>query len=430
MPTDTSHDTARNTSQQTWRILFALAAGLALGMAWVHFNWQYRDTALHIADFVGGLWIDGLRMTIVPLIVALLVTGIARTADEARGGALAFKSVALFVILLWIATALAAVLIPMLLAHWPLSPQAATALKSGLATSHPTVAQNPDTLAFLRTIVPTNPLAAAVDTALLPLIFFTAVFAVAVTRLEAQAREPIVRFFSSTADAMMIVVGWVLWLAPFGVFALALTLGVNAGSAAIGALLHYIVIVTAAGFVAWALAYPVAVFGGRVPLGRFIAAVVPAQAVALSTQSSLATLPTMLKCCEKLGIPTLTAGVALPIAVAIFRITSPGMNLGVAIYVAHWFGIPLSPANLIAGAVVAGTTTLGTVSLPGQASFLTSVTPIAVAMGVPLEPLALLLAVEMIPDLVRTVGNVTMDVAATSFLARLTRTPVQQGPAQ
>jgi proton glutamate symport protein len=406
---------------KTGLILLALVLGLSLGMAWVHYGWDGRGTALQIADLIGGLWIDGLRMTIVPLIVALLVTGIARTADEARGGNLAFQSVGLFVVLLWVATALAAVLVPLLLERWPLSSEAANALKSGIKTSGAVAAQTPDTLAFLRSIIPTNPLAAAVDTALLPLIFFTSVFAVAVTRLAADARAPIVSFFSSVADAMLVVVGWVLWIAPVGVFALALTLGVNAGTAAIGALLHYIVIVTAAGFVAWFLAYPLALFGGRVPLGRFIAAVVPAQAVALSTQSSLATLPTMLKVCERLGISTVIAGVALPIAVAIFRITSPGMNLAVAIYVAHWFGIPLSPANIIAGAVVAGTTTLGTVSLPGQASFLTSVTPIAVAMGVPLEPLALLLAVEMIPDLVRTVGNVTMDVAATSTIARFNR---------
>lgn len=407
--------------KQAWRILLALIAGLTLGILWVQYGWQGRDTAMSIADFVGGLWLDGLRMTIVPLIVALLVVGIARTADEARGGNIALQSVGLYIGLLWISTAMAAILVPLLLQHWPLPVDAAKALKAGIKASGEVAAQAPDTLVFLRSIVPANPLAAAVNTALLPLIFFTTVFAVAVTRLEAEARLPIVRFFSSVADAMMIVVEWVLWLAPFGVFALALTLGVNAGTAAIGALLHYMLVVISAGAVAWAMAYPMALFGGKVPLGRFIAATASSQAVALSTQSSLATLPTMLKSCEALGVPATISGVCLPIAVAIFRITSPAMNLGVAIYVAHWYGITLTPANIIAGAVVAGTTTLGTVSLPGQASFLTSITPIAVAMGVPLEPLALLVAVEMIPDLVRTVGNVTMDVAATTAIARFNR---------
>ena len=82
-------------------------------------------------------------------------------------------------------------------------------------------------------------------------------------------------------------------------------------------------------------------------------------------------------------------------------------------------GVELSPSALLAGAAVAAITTIGSVSLPGQVSFLTSITPICVAMGIPIEPLALLVAVEMIPDLVRTVGNVTMDVAATSAIARI-----------
>ena len=127
----------------------------------------------------------------------------------------------------------------------------------------------------------------------------------------------------------------------------------------------------------------------------------------------------MLSATAELGIKSGIARVSMPIAVAIFRVTSQAMNLAVAIYVAHWMGIELSPSALFAGAAVAAITTIGSVSLPGQVSFLTSITPICVAMGVPIEPLALLVAVEMIPDLVRTVGNVTMDVAATSVISRL-----------
>jgi Na+/H+-dicarboxylate symporter len=159
-------------------------------------------------------------------------------------------------------------------------------------------------------------------------------------------------------------------------------------------------------------------FGGGVKLLDFVRAVAPAQAVAVSTQSSLASLPAMLKGSERLGIAPEVAGVPLSIAVAIFRVTSPAMNLAVVIYVAHWLGIELSAGAIAAGVAVAWVTTLGSVSLPGQVSFLTSITPIALAMGVPLGPLALLVAVEMIPDLVRTVGNVTMDVAATTAVTR------------
>ena len=226
-------------------------------------------------------------------------------------------------------------------------------------------------------------------------------------------------FFDTIASAVLLIVGWVLALAPIGVLALAFGVGARAGTSAIGALAHYVVIVSSAGLAAWALAYPVAVFGGRVRLLAFAKAVAPAQAVALSTQSSLASLPPMLKASTDLGVDRSVSRVSLPVAVAIFRVTSPAMNLAVAIYVAHWLGISLAPSTIAAGAAVAAITTIGSVSLPGQVSFLTSIAPICVAMGIPIEPLALLIAVEMIPDLVRTVGNVTMDVAATTAIARM-----------
>ena len=400
---------------QPVRILIALIIGLSLGIAGASFGWE---RAVDFAAPVGALWLDGLRMTIVPLIVALLVTGIARTADSARGGALALRSVILFLVMLWIVTAIAAVLVPTLLQIWPMPADAAAALRTAAGPTPAAVGEAPPIAEFLKSIVPTNPFTAAAQDAMLPLIFFVTLFSIAVTQIESEAREKITGFFAAIERAMLVMVGWVLWIAPIGVFALAFVTGINAGTAAIGALAHYIIIVSCAGLAAWALAYPVAVIGGKVKLLDFIRAIAPSQAVALSTQSSLASLPTMLKGSERLGVPIEAAGVPLPIAVAIFRVTSPAMNLAVAIYVAHWFGIPLTVGTIATGAVVAALTTLGSISLPGQISFLTAITPIAVAMGVPIEPLALLVAVEMIPDIVRTMGNVTMDVAATTAVAR------------
>lgn len=411
-----------NNMPQTWRILTALVVGIAVGALWVATKGVGLHDAISTGELIGGLWLDMLRMTIVPLVVALLITGIARTADSMRGDRLALKSVLFFIGLLWLSTAIAAFTVPALLAIWPMPGEAADALKAGLTQSHEPLSAIPGVADFLRSIVPTNPVAAAANDALLPLILFTTVFAIAVTRLHVERRASITDFFAAIADAMLVIVGWVLWLAPVGILALGFVVGARAGTSAIGALLHYIIIVSAAGLTAWALAYPVATFMGRISFFGFIRAIAPAQAVALSTQSSLASLPSMLKSSQDLGVPAGVANVSLPIAVAIFRVTSPAMNLAVAIYVAHWFGIALEPTTIAAGAAVAAVTTIGSVSLPGQVSFLTSITPIAVVMGVPIEPLALLVAVEMIPDLVRTVGNVTMDVAATTAIARTEKT--------
>lgn len=403
---------------RTWLILSALVAGLALGVAWNSLGIGRLSDALILAENVGGIWLDGLRMTIIPLVVSLLITGIAKTVDSARGDTIALRSIATFIALLWLSTALAAFVVPALIAAWPMPAEAARALTVGLASTAEVHAPAVGITAFLRSIVPTNPIAAAANDALLPLILFTAVFAVALARLPAQQREPVTAFFDIVANALLLIVSWVLALAPIGVLALAFAVGARAGTAAIGALAHYIVIVSSAGLMAWALAYPVAIFGGRVRLLAFAKAIAPAQAVALSTQSSLASLPAMLQASADLEVKPNVVRVSLPIAVAIFRVTSPAMNLAVAIYVAHWLGIPLAPSTIAAGAAVAAITTIGSVSLPGQVSFLTSIAPICVAMGIPIEPLAILIAVEMIPDLVRTVGNVTMDVAATSAIAR------------
>ncbi len=137
-------------------------------------------------------------------------------------------------------------------------------------------------------------------------------------------------------------------------------------------------------------------------------------AAPISTQSSLASLPAMLAATRRLGVRESTSDFVLPLAVAIFRGTSPAMNLGVAIYAAYLTGTPLSVPALAAGVVVAFLVSLSSVSLPGTLSFIISVGPIAMAMGVPVAPLGLLVAVEMLPDLMRTLGNVTMDVAVTA----------------
>lgn len=400
------------------RILLALLIGLAAGIASVATGGAWVDQATNIAEPIGGMWLNALRMTIVPLVVSLLVTGIAATALAARASKLAFRSMILFVSILWAATLVAAVVTPLLLNLFPLPEESAASLRAALSTAEP-VGNAPSFADFLKSIVPSNAISAAAEDAILPLIIFTLVFAFAVARLPEEPRERLVGFFRAIADAMLVVIGWILWIAPVGVFALAYVVGARAGGSAFGALVHYVLIVMAVGSIIWLSAWPLALIGARIPLGRFTRAIAPAQAVAFSTQSSLATLPAMLRSAEKLGVPAAASGVTLPMAVAVFRATSPAMNMAVAIYIAYWFGHELTFAQLAIGVAAAATTTMGSVGIPGQASFITSIAPICIAMGLPIEPLALLIAVEVVPDLIRTLGNVSMDVAASATAARI-----------
>lgn len=397
---------------QATRILSSLVAGLILGIALSRIAPGAATIGVAVAQPVGSAWLHGLQMTIVPLVFALLVTGIAATVKAAAAGRIAGRAVAHFVAILWATTILSAVLTPLLLDLFPLPADWAAALRAGL-TSAPEVGAVPGLSAFFDTIVPANIVAAAAGDAFLPMTIFALVFGFAVTRLAPAGRATMVGLFQALVDTMLIVINWVLKLAPVGIFALAYGVGARTGAAAFGALAHYILTVSAIGFLVLLAAYPVARLLGGVPIARFARAVAPAQAMALSTQSSLASLPAMLLASEGLGAKPATAGITLPLAVAVFRATSPAMNLAVALYVAHWLGIPIGPGQLAAGVATAAITTMGSVSLPGTVSFIASVAPVAIAMGVPIEALGLLIAVETVPDLFRTVGNVTMDVAVT-----------------
>jgi Na+/H+-dicarboxylate symporter len=383
-------------------LVSGLLVGLALGRS------PALDSLLAIADPIGKLWLQALKMTILPLVAGLLFTGIVETAAAARAGAMARRTLGFIVGTLALSALVGATVMPLLL--WLGAPPGGIAPPA--AESAPQ--HVPGLGDFLLSLLPDNVMTAAANDALLPVILFVALFAVASLRLDEAPRRQLALLFEGLAGAMMVVIGWVLKVAPLGVFALALGLAAKSGSAAIGTLAHYIVMVSACGAVFLLLAYPLAAIVARKRTGAFAVAVLPAQVVAISTQSSLASLPAMLAASRKLGIATTTAEFVLPLAVTIFRATSPAMNVAVVVYAAHMAGIDLHPGAIAAGALVAFLTTFGSVSLPGTVSFIASTAPIAAAMGVPLWPLGILVAVEMLPDIMRTVGNVTMDVAVTA----------------
>lgn len=392
--------------------LGALVAGLVLGLL-VGGHPELSGIEAVLAK-VGSLWLRALQATIVPLVVSLLIVGVVQSVAAASAGTMARRTVLTFLAMLALATIMAALVMPVLLDIFPIPAQAAEALRAARVDTGPV----PGILDFLDSLVPGNILAAASNDAMLSLILFTAAFALAITRLAAPLRKALFDFFAAITGAMMVMIGWVLKIAPVGVFALSFGVASRSGSDAIAALAHYILLVASIGTVVFLSAYAMAVFGGRLPLGRFARTVLPAQSLALSTQSSLACLPAMLAACRQLGVRTTSAELVLPLAVALYRATSPAMNLAVAIYVAKLAGVAITPQLLITGFAVAMATTIGSVSLPGSISFISAIGPICIANGIPIAPLGLMVAVEMLPDLMRTLGNVTMNVAVTATIDR------------
>lgn len=400
-------------------VLGALVLGLLAG-AGVRAADDATLTALagYIEPF-GALWLSALRMTVVPLVVALLITAIGSVGDVARTGGLVLRSVLLFTLLLGVAALFCVAAVQGVLSIWPVAPEAAQAFLAGVGADRVVIAEPPTFAAWLAALAPANPVAAAANDAMLPLVVFAILFGFAATQLSPDLRTPLVGFFRAVSEAMIVIVHWVLLAAPIGVFALALGVGLSAGIGAAGTLAHYVAVVTgvlAAGTVlAWAIG---ALFSGQ-PIGRFTGALVPVWAIAASTQSSLASLPAMLDAALRaLRLPPNVADVVLPLAVAVFRFTSPIGNLAVVLFVAHLYGIEPTALQLTGAIIVAFAVSIASVGLPGQLSFIASVAPIAMAMGVPVEVLGILIAVEVIPDIFRTLGNTTADVSATAILSR------------
>ncbi len=400
-------------------VLGSLVIGLMLGILGAHSPPAVRSAALQFAGVVGGLWLDALKMTVIPLVVALLVTGIAKSAEAARAGRVAARTVAWIVGICTASAILGMATIQLLTALFPISGPAADALRQGAAAlgSAPPPAV-PKFADFFAAVIPPNVIAAASNGDVLPLVVFSVLFALAVSRIAAAKRNAIVGLFDAIADALLLIIGWVLWIAPVGILALAFTVGAAAGESAFAGLAHYIALVSTVGVLVTLLAYPIAIFAGRIGPGTFTRAMFAPQSVAVSTRSSLASLPAMLASARLIGVRDETADVSLPIAVALLRATGPAMNVAVAFYVAHWLGYQPTFGQIVAATAVGAVMSYAAISLPGEITFISSIAPIAIALGVPIAPLALLVAVEMVPDIFRTLGNVTTDVAVAAAVDR------------
>jgi Na+/H+-dicarboxylate symporter len=311
---------------------------------------------------------------------------------------------------------------PPLLASLPLDPAGPAGLRASAGTASALVGEHARTIPTLAQwivdLVPANPVKAAADGALLPLIIFSILFGLACTRVEARWRESVVAFFGGVADASLVLVRWVLAITPLGVFALAAPLAARLGLSAAGALAGYVAIVSGL-TIAFAIVvlYPMAAVVGGVPLGRFARAALPAQAVAFSSRSSLAALPAMIETARtRLGMDETVSSFFLPLAASTFRVGGAfGQIVGV-LFIARLYGVPLDAAQL---ATIAVTVVLTTFSVPGvPAGSIVVMAPVLAAAGVPVEGIGILIGVDTVPDMFRTTGNVTADLAAATVLDR------------
>lgn len=405
----------------TGRVLLGLASGALIGLLLAAWDPSRAAQVAAVVQPIGTLWLNGLQMTVVPLVLALVVVGVNTATDAAASGRIARRAIVVFIALLTGGALFTALAAPAAFALFAPDPQLRATLDHASTLS---VAQSAplDWTRALVAVIPDNAIMAAANSAMLPLVVFALFLGFALTRIASARRAVLLAFFQAIADAMIVIVGWILWAAPLGVFALILAVCARSGLGMLSALGVYVLVECALYLAVTLMLLPVAVVFGGERIRRFVAALVPAQAVAISTQSSLASLPAMLESADRtLRYPQQVTALVLPMAVTLFRLTSPVQYVTSAAFIAWAYGIDLGAAQLVAGALLAVVISLGSVGLPGQVTFIATNLPVAQSMGLPLSPLGLMLAVDTVPDALATLGNVSADMTATSIVVRQSR---------
>ena len=410
-------------SRTAWT-LGALGAGLLAGIL-LHGSTQGRVGVLADAVApVGQLWLSALQMTVVPLVIGQTFVAVVEAHGHGSIGMLGAKTVLLFLTMLIAAGLLTVMIVPPFLSLYAVDAATAASLRAGTAIpALPTRSEAGSSIAsWLIGLVPRNIVEAASSGEILPLLLVTIVFALATARLLPQRRDFLLGVFRSVAEATMVVIGWILRVAPLGVFALCFGLAVRAGFAVAGFMAVFVALSCGMMIFVTALLYPVTAAAGRVSLRRFAAAVAPAQLVAVSTRSSLASLPALVEGArDRLGLPALATGFVLPLSVSAFKLNRTVSATVKVLFLAHVFHVHLGVLQLATFLVTVLILSFSTVGLPGGGAAFRTL-PAYLAAGVPLEGVVILEAVDAIPDIFKTVTTVTGDMSAAAILSRAART--------
>lgn len=404
--------------KESTRVLIALAVAILAGMAIAASG---NASLVRAADFIapiGTLWVNAIRMTVIPLVISLLITGVASVADVRSIGRLGGRTILAFLFLLAI---IAIVVMPLAFALFGLLPKHAAALPlpAGAAeAAGELMSGGKQTFAtWLPSLLPTNPISAAASGAMIPLILFTLLLALAIARSAPPARATLVGFFQALAEAMLTLVRWIILAAPAGVFALVLPLGAHAGAAVAGAIGFYILVYSIACLATILLLYPLVAIAARIPMRRFGRAALPPQIIAFSSSSSIASLPSLIESAEReLALPEPVVSFVLPLAASMFKVAAPLTWTVGAFFVGWFYGVPLGAGHL---AIIAFAALFLAFAAPGipRGGFI-MLAPLFLAIGLPVEGIGILIAVDAIPDTFASALNSTGHLAAVALVAR------------
>jgi proton glutamate symport protein len=407
-----------------------MAVGLFLGLLVGFAAWALaRSGSPGLVDLLvssrplGTLFINLLSMVVIPLVAAALFAGIAKLGDLRTVGRLVVRALGFF----W-ATAVVAIVIGFLVASVFLprsfmSPEQQTALRAAagadVSAIERTAESIPTGLQFLVQLVPANPFKAAADGNLLPVIVFVTIFGLAAAALPVEKRAPLTNIADSVTETLIRIIHWVLWFAPIGIFALVAPLVALLGGSLLRAMIWFVIAVIVGVFVLIIAVYlpSVAVIARLAPL-RFLRAAFPSMLMGFSATSSMAALPTMLDAADReLQIPRPVSGFVLPLAATINRGGSAVFQAIALVFIARLYGIPFGFSEMLAAGTAVFLASLTVASVPSAGVI--SLFPALQSTGLPVAGLSILLGLDRIPDMFRTMTNVTGHVASAVVVAAL-----------
>jgi proton glutamate symport protein len=397
----------------TARVLLGLVAGFIVGLALAGSTSPLASGMVAFLAPVGTIFINLIRMTVIPLVASMLVASVGSLASSGALGRAGARAGIVAIVLLAVAALITVAIAAPVFATIAIDQNAAMALRGPAGATAAAPAAAPSVAQWFIDLVPQNVVKAAADGATLPVILFAVLFGVALARVQDERREAVLRVTQGIADAMQRLVAGIIELAPIGVFALAVPLASRLGLVAAGAVVEYIALVVSLTIlVGVVLLYPVGILIGRMPPRAFADYCAPAQAVAFASRSSLAALPAMLEGAERARLPPVVSRFVLPLAASVSRVgAAVAMPVG-ALFLARLYGVALSPPQY---ASIVFATILSSFAVPGvPGGSIIAMVPVMAAANLPIDGIGILLAVDTIPDMFRTTANVTgsMTVAA------------------
>jgi proton glutamate symport protein len=401
--------------------VIALLVGFGLGAFARESGASWLLSFAAIARPAGALWTNTLRMIVLPLMISYLVLAISSLPRGRTAGVLGITSLVSFAMLLGTAGLFSIFVTPTLLANLPIAHTDIASFAAGAATSAeaaPAAAATAPSLSqWISSIVPTNIFHAIADDNYLQVFIAAVLLAAAMSRIAAERRAALVNIVQAVADTATVLVGWLIRLLPLAAFCLAFVSGAAKGLTVAGNVGVFVLTSCAILIVTTFLMYPIAMIVGKVSLRSFASAVAPAQTVAAGTRSSLACLPALVEGAEdELGIEPDVAAFTLPLSVSVFKLNLALTQPLHILFVATMFGMHLTPAFMVTFTATMILVSFTTAGIPSGGSFASL--PFYLALGIPIEAFALFKVADAIPDIFKTVLNVTADMTVATIVAR------------